>query len=126
ETDNIVELLAREKELTIPTTPNGRSDGETGHNLIEAVIPVNSELVGTTLKELEFRENYDAAVVAIHRNGEKLRGKIGELVMQAGDLLLISTGSNFQQLIKTKPNLYLVSVLSKTSDSKPWVRKGFI
>src|SRR5690606_2622486 len=79
-----------------------------------------------TLKQLEFRENYDAAVVAIHRNGEKLRGKIGEIMMQAGDLLLISTGANFQQLLRNNPILYLVTALSKTTDSKPLARRGFV
>lgn len=125
DTENIVELLAREEQLAVPTTPNGSDVHTNGHNLIEAVIPFNSELMGRTLKQIEFRENYDAAVVAVHRNGEKLRGRIGDIVLQAGDLLLISAGHNFQALLKSKPSLYLLSVLSKTKDSSQTARRGF-
>ena len=125
ETENIVDLLNRENGLTAATAPNGRV-GDANHNLVEAVIPVNSELVGNTLKGLEFRENYDAAVVAIHRNGERLRGKIGEIVMQAGDLLLLSTGSHFEQHAKSKPILYLVSEVSKMKNAKPQAKIGFV
>lgn len=125
DTENVVELLAREAELAVPTTPEGASFQENGHNLIEAVIPFNSELVGHTLKQIAFRENYDAAVVAVHRNGEKLRGKIGEIVLQAGDLLLISAGHNFHSLLKNKPSLYLLSVLSTTKESSRAARRGF-
>jgi di/tricarboxylate transporter len=125
ETEHIMHLLARDSELELPTPANGKSVNGRGHNLVEAVIPVNSELVGRTLKQIGFRENFDAAVVAIHRNGEKLRGKIGEIEMQAGDLMLISTGRNFQQLLSSRPALYLVSIISRTSESKPAARRGF-
>ena len=124
DTHNVVELLAREEGLAVPTTDDTK-DERNGHNLIEAVIPFNSELVNRTLKEIEFRENYDAAVVAVHRNGEKLRGKIGEIILQAGDLLLISAGHNFHNLLKSKPTLYLLSVLSNTKASSSLARKGF-
>lgn len=124
ETENIIELLERENELTL-FKPAGHEGSGRKHNILEAVIPVNSDLIGTTLKNLQFRENYDAAVVAIHRNGEKLRGKIGELVMQAGDLLMISAGRNFKQHLNARPNLYLVSVLAHTEETKPFVKKGF-
>lgn len=123
ETQNIMELLERDNELSLPS-PGGQ-EVDHKHNIIETVIPINSELVGQTLKQLEFRENYDAAVVAIHRNGAKLRGKVGEIVMQAGDLLMISAGKNFRQHLNARPNLYLVSVLAQTEDAKPVVKKGF-
>lgn len=124
DTQNIMELLERNNELALPK-PGGQ-EVDPKHNIIETVIPVNSELAGRTLKQIEFRENYDAAVVAIHRNGVKLRGKIGEIVMQAGDLLLISAGKNFRQNLNTKPNLYLVSVLAETKNANPSIKKGFV
>ncbi|MEO6819292.1 MAG: SLC13 family permease [Ginsengibacter sp.] len=123
ETQNIMELLERDNELSLPM-PGGQ-EVDHKHNIIETVIPINSELAGKTLKQLEFRENYDAAVVAIHRNGAKLRGKIGEIEMQAGDLLMISAGKNFRQQLNARPNLYLVSVLTHVEDAKPLVKSGF-
>ncbi len=125
DTGNIVELLARKDELILPSTPVHVSLNGKGLNLVEAVVPQNSELVGATLKEISFRENYDAAVVAIHRNGERLSGKIGEILIMAGDLLLISTGLNFSKRMQGKSSLYLVSTISKTAYTKPQIKVGF-
>ena len=72
-----MELLERDNELTLPM-PGGQ-EVDHKHNIIETVIPINSELAGKTLKEIEFRENYDAAVVAIHRNGAKPSAEIAFL-----------------------------------------------
>jgi di/tricarboxylate transporter len=125
ETRNIIELLERDNELSLPQS-SSKTDFHKGLNLIETVIPVNSALTGRTLKQIEFRENYDAAVVAIHRKGEKLRGKIGEIEMKAGDLLLISAGRNFTKLLTSKPDLYLVSVVSRPIESSPATRQAFV
>jgi len=124
ETQTIAELLERNNGLSLPQS-NGDSAYQKRPDLIETVIPVNSALTGKTLKQIAFRENYDAAVVAIHRNGEKLRGKIGEVQMQAGDLLLIAAGKNFGKYLNANPDLYLVSVISKPIESTPVARKIF-
>ena len=126
ETQHIRELLARDNDFSLPKPNTDNTSYLRGHNLIETVIPVNSELIGKTLKQIEFRENYDAAIVAIHRNGEKLRGKIGEIEMQAGDLLLVSAGKNFIKYLNSRTDLYLVSVVTKPIESKPASRKAFI
>ncbi len=125
ETQNIMELLERGDEFSLPQ-PNSSTTSHKGLNLIETVIPINSALIGKTLKQIAFRENYDAAVVAIHRKGEKLRGKIGEIEMKAGDLLLISAGRNFTKLLSSKPDLYLVSVISRPVESRPVARTSFV
>jgi di/tricarboxylate transporter len=118
ETRTIAELLERNNGLSLPQSNSG-SAFQKRPDLIETVIPVNSALTGKTLKQIAFRENYDAAVVAIHRNGEKLRGKIGEVQMQAGDLLLIAAGKNFGKYLSANPDLYLVSVVSKPIEQLP-------
>ncbi len=124
DTENIIELLERDQDFTMPVT-NGLNKSLRFGNIIETVVPFNSELVNHTLKERAFRENYDAAVVAIHRNGEQLRGKIGEIILQAGDLLLISPGSSFHQKIEQRSDLYLVSVVRHSANARPVAVKGF-
>ncbi|MEZ5035234.1 MAG: SLC13 family permease [Chitinophagaceae bacterium] len=126
DTNNIMELMEREKEFLLPKPNKDDATGLKGHNLIETVVPFNSDLVGTTLKKVEFRENYDAAVIAIHRNGEKLRGKIGEIEMQAGDLLLLSAGKSFAKQLNSRTSLYMVSEISKPIASKPIARTIFV
>ena len=64
-------------------------------NLIEVIVPNNSDLIGRPLKETNFRLRYDAAIIGVQRGGQPLKGKIGRLVLQAGDLLLLATGKNF-------------------------------
>lgn len=61
----------------------------------EAVISPASSLVGTTLKEADFRRRYGAAVVAIHRSGERVAGKLGAVRLHAGDVLLLLAGPGF-------------------------------
>jgi Trk K+ transport system NAD-binding subunit len=77
--------------------------------LCEAVISRSSPLIGQTVKEAQFRSHYNAAIVAIHRNGERLTTKIGDVKMEAGDTLLMQTGPNFVQAHRNNPDFYLVS-----------------
>ncbi len=125
DTQNIIELIDREKDLKMPYSPQGEGSLKR-LDLVETVIPINSNLVGHSLKELSFREQYDAAVVALHRHGERLTGKIGEVLLQAGDLLLITPGKNFHQQIEQENSLYMVSVVQQVSEAKPLAKKGFL
>ncbi len=50
-----------------------------GQNLVEAVLSPASKLVGTSLKDARFREEYDAAVMAIRRGHLPLKGGLAIL-----------------------------------------------
>jgi len=63
--------------------------------VVEVFVTPNSNLISKTIKESNFRGKYDAAILAIHRNGEKISGKIGDVKPIAGDLLLLVTGEDF-------------------------------
>lgn len=49
----------------------------------------NSRLIGTTLKDLRFRQRYNATVLAIRRGSELVRGRLGKTPLRFGDLLLL-------------------------------------
>ncbi len=70
-------------------------------NVVEVLVSPESILIGRTLKEMEFRSRFDAAVVAISRQGKRLSGKLGELTIQSGDKLILAVGNDF----KKRPNL---------------------
>ena len=55
----------------------------------EVLILSNSRLIGTTLKDLRFRQRYNATVLAIRRGAELLRGRLGQIPLRFGDLLLV-------------------------------------
>jgi di/tricarboxylate transporter len=77
--------------------------------LCEAVVSRSSPLIGQTVRESQFRSHYNAAIVAIHRNGERVTTKIGDVCLEAGDTLLLQTGANFTQAHRNNPDFYLVS-----------------
>ncbi|MDJ1180004.1 SLC13 family permease [Roseofilum sp. BLCC_M91] len=57
--------------------------------IAEVLILSNSRLIGTTLKELRFRQRYNATVLAIRRGSELVQGRLGKIPLRFGDLLLI-------------------------------------
>lgn len=77
--------------------------------LTEAVLSRTSPLVGRTVKEADFRQRYNAAIVAIHRNGERLTNKIGEVELEPGDTLLLQTRPEFVDAHRNSRDFYLVS-----------------
>jgi di/tricarboxylate transporter len=87
-----------------------------GRRLCEAVISPSSPLVGKAIRNADFRALYNAAVVAVHRNGERMDEKIGDIVLRAGDTLLLQTGPHFARAFRNNPAFYLVS---DVEDSRP-------
>lgn len=77
--------------------------------LCEVVVSRSSPLVGQTVREAQFRSHYNAAIMAIHRNGARLATKIGDVKLEAGDTLLMQTGPNFVQAHRNNADFYLVS-----------------
>jgi di/tricarboxylate transporter len=59
--------------------------------LVELVLSPYSPVIGKTLREAAFRTRYNAAVIAVSRRGQRLHDKPGDVVLQAGDTLLVET-----------------------------------
>ncbi|MBI4714972.1 MAG: SLC13 family permease, partial [Nitrospirae bacterium] len=57
--------------------------------MVELSIPNRSDLVGKTLKEVNFRRRYGLNALAIYRRGESLLDKVGRVVLRFGDVLLV-------------------------------------
>jgi di/tricarboxylate transporter len=88
--------------------------------LIEAVVSDRCPLVGRTVRDGRFRTVYNAAVLAIARSGERLKGKLGNVVLRAGDTLLLESHSGFAAEQRNSPDFFLVSSIE---DSAP-IRHG--
>jgi di/tricarboxylate transporter len=80
-----------------------------GRRLHEAVVSQSSPLVGSSIRDASFRTVYDAAVVAVHRNGSTVGGKLGEVVLEPGDTLLLQTAPGFLRAHRNSADFYLVS-----------------
>src|SRR5690606_19442439 len=77
--------------------------------LLEAVVGANSSLAGTNVRELRFRTRYEAAIIAVHRNGERVTGKVGDIVLRAGDVLLLEAPPAFLTRYRNDSSFALVT-----------------
>ena len=80
-------------------------------HLSEVVLSRTSPLIRSTIKEANFRKLYGAAVVAVHRNGVRVTSKLGDIVLQPGDTLLLQTRPEFISLNRNSRDFYLVSAV---------------
>src|SRR5205085_859936 len=87
----------------------------THRSLIEAVVSNSCPLVGKTVREGRFRSVYGAAVIAVARNGEHLRQRIGDIVLAAGDTLLLEARATFAEQHRDSRDFYLVSSVANSA-----------
>ncbi|NLS12664.1 SLC13 family permease [Vibrio sp. SM6] len=86
-----------------------RENGLPIDNLIEVVIRPESILSGKTLKHAGFRARFDAAVVAMKRDGERVSGKLGDIKLRPGDYLVLAVGDDFRSRHNISKNFYMIS-----------------
>ena len=84
-------------------------DGLLRDNLTEVMIKPGSAVVGKTLKSAGFRARFDAAVVALRRDGGAISGKLGDVVIKAGDILVLAVGQDFSSRTNLTKNFYILS-----------------
>lgn len=86
--DSVRELLLRPGLREAEHAQTRSLPGE-DNRLVECVVASGSDLVGRTAKGMAFRGRYGAAIIAIHRAGERITGKLGTVELRAGDSLLV-------------------------------------
>jgi di/tricarboxylate transporter len=64
-------------------------------SLVEAVVAATSPLSGRSIRDSSFRTAYGAAVIAVRRHGRRLHAKLGDIVLEAGDTLLLEAPPGF-------------------------------
>ncbi len=94
-------------EQLLKSLPGGRN-----RPMVEAVVSGSSPLIGQSVKQSNFRSVYDAVVIAVHRNAERVQGKIGDIVLRPGDTLLMQCAPEFMRLHRNSRDFYLASELS--------------
>lgn len=97
---------------------------ETHRMLTEAVVSPRCPLVGKSIREGRFRSNYNAAVIAVARGGERISGKIGDIVLQPGDTLLLESDTEFVRQQRNSNDFYLVSRVENSAPmrhQKAWL-----
>jgi di/tricarboxylate transporter len=92
--------------------------------LIEAVVSNSCRLVGQTIRDGRFRSVYNAVVIAVARNGKRLRERIGDIVLEPGDTLLLEASPDFADNHRNSRDFYLVSAVAESSP--PRHERGWI
>ncbi|MEQ8768908.1 MAG: SLC13 family permease [Phycisphaerales bacterium] len=77
--------------------------------LIEAVVSSESQLAGQTVRRSGIRTKYGAVIVAVHRAGQALEGKIGDMRLRPGDTLLMEAPSGFAERHGSSNDFHLVT-----------------
>ena len=103
----IVNLDTRNLGLSYPNTVDFLTKGKM--ELIELVVSHNSKFSGILIKDSNFRANFNATILAIHRNGERVWGQLGNIELRAGDVLLVMPGPDFHKRIMTSNSFYSIS-----------------
>jgi di/tricarboxylate transporter len=102
--------------------------GDNGeHTFFEAVVSGTSPLAGKTLRDAGFRGRYQAAMLAIHRAGERVHAKLGDVVLHAGDTLVLMADTGFRERWRDRSDFLLVSKLGgapPVSTRKAWLVGG--
>ncbi len=119
--------LQKMKGLKLVTgTTIGLDDLKDGSiNLVDAVVSDQSSLLSKSIKQLRFRSRYDAGVIAVHRNNERIKSKIGDIVLKPGDSLLLLAGTDFIGKYDRSNDFFVVSPLDIPPSLKQSVKKGW-
>ena len=87
--------------------------------LVEAVVSPRCALLGKTIREGSFRSHYNAAVVAVARGDKRLTGKLGDVRLETGDVLLLEASLSFLHRRRESRDFYLVSAVKKGNVRRP-------
>jgi di/tricarboxylate transporter len=104
--------LQRIRGLDPATNQVFKLDAERANrSLVEAVVSEACPIVGMTIREGQFRTRYNAAVIAVARGGERVAQKIGDIVLRAGDTLLLEARASFASQHRNSRDFFLVSLV---------------
>ncbi len=76
--------------------------------LVQALVAPGSELIGSNLKQLDFRNRYKALVLAIQRRGENIREKLNSVDLRLGDALLLQAHETQVRALRSDPSLIVL------------------
>ena len=118
--ENLVQLIKTHRMEIISETPTRESLNikEESQNLVEIALPFGSFLEGQTLEEVNFLEKYDCDILAIRQGEELTHKKMGNITLQAGNVLLLMAGKNTIERLR-KDRGFIVSSEFNSKDYRP-------
>jgi di/tricarboxylate transporter len=90
---------------------------------VEVVIAPRFPGIQRTLGEFDFYGHYNAVVMAVHRNGERITTNLENLELKAGDNLMLLTTEDFTRYWGESRVFYMASEIGEMDDPKDRVRR---
>ena len=90
------------------------NSGANSRCLVEVVISPSFPSLGKTVRAIGFRNLFAAAIIAVARDGERIKTKIGDIELRAGDTLLLETHDEFVRQQRYNKNFLLVSEIENS------------
>jgi di/tricarboxylate transporter len=114
--DTLVDLLDAEgldliADVTVDEAELEQAEG--GQNLVEVVIAPGSFLAGETLVSTNYRQRYDATVLALRRGGEVIRQRMDNLPLRVGDTLLVQATADSVDRLNTNRNFIVAQEIKR-------------
>ena len=113
--ESVVDLVKTKGLVPAPKQLFKLSSPRSERRLVEAVISSTSPVSGQTIQTGRFRTRYGAVVIAVSRNGERLRGKVGDIVLRPGDTALLETQEEFVERHRNSRDFLLISPIQGAS-----------
>lgn len=82
--------------------------------LVEAVVSQNCDSIGKAIRDSHFRNRYGAVVLAVARDGEAIKGNLGSIELQPGDVLLLEARPAFVTRQRVEKDFLLINDLEET------------
>ncbi len=121
--DQIIQLKEKEKLLLLTEAKLADEElsGEDS-TLTEVLISPNSNLIGQTLKEVEFSRRYGAFVLALRTHGETLRDKLSNIPMNSADTLLVYGSKSQLEMLRNDQDFILLNNIDyRLSKNRKWI-----
>ncbi len=128
-------LLRLQQEHTVSLAPitdhdddlqelTGAGDGSSSpQRVVEVLLPDGSTIVGSSVRDLRFRQRYNATLLAVRRGNQVLRELLGRVQLQAGDVLLLQAPLDAIRGMQANNDLVLLDEPEKDlpTTSRKWV-----
>ena len=113
--------LARRQRLRTPSERKQHQIDQTvgAGRLVEVLVAPGSNLVGRTLRELNFAQRYDATVLAIQQHGVTVKERLAEIAFRVGDLLLVHGTTTSLERLADDPGFIPMAEVKTQTERRP-------
>ena len=111
------DLLRLQQDHTVVLAPTPEEpvapDQQNNQRMVEVLLPSGSTLAGDCLRDLRFRQRYNATVLALRRGNAVLRERLGRVQLRDGDVLLLQGPKDAIRGLQASNDLVVLEQLEK-------------